>query len=254
MNRFTKDKPVYVFDYSFRKKFVLIPFFAASLSSSAARYTADYHTYTSEIGRSMPLAPESVPLFTAFLILLVMFLLSYRKISRSAVCLHINKILPFDEDSCRISKNICGFRCIEEKKEVIPSPHEVKNIAGLYYRGRGLESGDAPWAYKASVGKNEFNFDAMPRKEFTKYLDVERIESFKNNITKMYVLKWDEKAVAEDNRNVPVKRYVLWHTMPSLIPLALETVTSLMMIMISFTPLGLEIFSAVSDLFVRLFF
>ena len=93
----------------------------------------------------------------------------------------------------------------------------------------------------------------MTAREFRKYLDVETAENPVKGITKMSVLQWDEKAVAEDNKEVPVKRYVLWHTLPPVAPLMLETITSLMMITVSFTPLGLEIFFGILNSFSKFF-
>ena len=253
MNVITRDKPKYIFDYGFRKKFLLIPFFTASAGSLVSEYITDFYNETFYEKLNFPLTAESFPILTAFTVLFLMFLVSYYKKRKNFVCLHINKVLPEREVPYEVSKNIYGFKCIEEKKELIPSHHEVKNIAELYYRKKGLESGDFSWEYHASVGKNEFNFNVMTAREFRKYLDVETAENPVKGITKMSVLQWDEKAVAEDNKEVPVKRYVLWHTLPPVAPLMLETITSLMMITVSFTPLGLEIFFGILNSFSKFF-
>ena len=157
MNRITRDKPKYIFDYGFRKKFLLIPFFTASAGNLVSEYITDFYNETFYEKLNFPLTAESFPILTAFTVLFVMFLLSYYKKRKNFVCLHINKVLPEREvpyDSSKdifgynlphgklpinelgyeTSKNIYGFKCIEEKKELIPSHHEVKNIAELYYR------------------------------------------------------------------------------------------------------------------------
>ena len=253
MNRITRNKPKYIFDYGFRKKFLLIPFFTASVGSLLSEHAVNFYNETIYERANYPLTAESFPMLTAFMILFAMFLISYCKTRKSFVCLHINKILPEQEMPYKTSKNIYGYKCIEEKEEFIPSHYEVKRISELYYRGRGLESGDFSWEYHASVGKNEFNFNVMTSKEFKKYLDVETAENHANSVTKMSVLQWDEKAVAEDNKDIPVKRYVLWHTLPPVAPLMLETLTSLMMITVSFTPLGLELFLGILNSFAKFF-
>ncbi|MBR1592033.1 MAG: hypothetical protein IJ666_03365 [Ruminococcus sp.] len=253
MSNITKKKPLHIFDYHFRKSFIIVPMLFAIIGYFFADSAVELLKLSSVRKYNISAVSDSIPAFFAMLTLFFMFLSTYAEYRRSNVYMHINKSVPDIDKEYVHAKPIYGYHCLKEEKAIIPDPVDVKNIASLYYMGRGLRSGDNPWKYNATSRGKEFNFNIVTSKEFEGIFDVENAEYLGRGITRLSVLQWDDRTVQLNDMSIPVKRYTLWHTIPSFAPTAAETLTSLLIIFTMYTPFGTGWFLKVFDSFAKFF-
>ena len=254
MSKISKNKSVNMFDYPLEKKYILLPLIFAVAGIYISEYAVDYYRKHIHLKWNFPLNAESVPVFLAAAVLLLMFMSSYSRYRKSAVCFHINKSdLSGDNEPVRAGR-VCGCQCIKENKNIIPDKTDVKNISFLYYKGSGLRTGDTPWKYKALSGGNDFNFDVILNEEFEKgVFDIETAKYMGKGITKITAFRWNDLTVNNGDMSQPVTKYVMWHVIPPFAPEAFRSITSLMMIFAFYTPLGINLFLKTFDSFTTFF-
>ena len=252
MNNLKKRNSRYNFDYRLQKIFIALPVFTASAGAVFSEQIISFYDNHIGLKHYYELSEDSIPLTFALITLFTIFMLSYREYMLSGVCFHINKILPHYQ-SLQKGKKIYNYDCVEETKNVIPETDIVSDIAANYYKGTSFRAGTDSWKYSITLNNNDYGFNVISYAQFRENLDVEKAEYCGKGLTRMTVLKWNDRILSGNNRNIPVKRYFLWHTMPSFMPYAVETLTSLMMIIVSCTPFGIELFQTSFSFFLEFF-